>query len=263
MIKYKSILLIATLVLASTTVSSAGLSIVGAPLIAEMAPGESLSHDVTIDIPDETQAVEFNTSIMGFGQDAVGGPQLIPPDQYDNKISATNIIKVTPSSFRLEPGKSQVVTIEANMPADAEAGTRYALVNIIGHPLSSNGTVNIALAVNARVQLTVAGSDLIRTGDITEIDLRPDGNGTVVLKNTGNTEIMASAEAELVDDQGSVLAHVTSPAPPFGIVPTYSSTYLLPFNQSELSPGKYTINVTAKLEDGTVVASKEESIDIK
>lgn len=235
----------------------------GGPFIAEMSPGESLTHEVIIECPEEDQALDFEAIVMGFGMDTVGGPQLIPNDKYNETISAINIINVTPSRFRLEPGQSQVVTIEANMPDNIGDGTKYALVNIRGYPKENNGSINIALAINTRVQLTVAGSNLIRTANIARFELNPDGNATMLLTNTGNTDMKASAKAELRDAKGNILGNATCSAAPFGIIPSYSQEFLLSFNpESRLTPGTYNVEATAELEDGTIVASKEMEIEI-
>jgi len=262
MFKFKLVVLIIILALGST-IASASLRSSNAPFVENIAAGGTLSHDVKIDIPNETQAMDFETTIFGFGQDLNGGPVQIPANQDNSSFSAIKLINVTPSSFRIEPNQSQIVTIKATMPNNAEAGTKYALVNIRGLPKKGTGTVNVALAINSRVQLTVTGSDLIRTGNITSIVLNPDGSAIVTLKNTGNTDYKALAEGELKDSKGTILAN-TSSSLTNDIIPPYSRKFGLTFEpKGKLDPGKYTINATVKLGDGTVIASKEESLDIK
>jgi hypothetical protein len=263
MIRLESILIV--LIFIMSGIASSDIQFGDAPFIADIAPGESLSHNVTITTPNETEPINFEVMVGGYNQSIKGIPEFIPAIQYKGGFSAIDMIGATPTNFVVEPNLSAVVTIKADMPSNADAGTKYAIVLIRSIPNKGNETVSASFALNSRVQLTAKGSNLIRTGEITSIKLDPDGDATLTLKNTGNTDFKAFVEAEVLDENGRVKAHKsTSFEPVFGIMPTYSYEFAIPFDVGDkLTSGTYTINATVKLEDGTVIAAKKEAILIK
>lgn len=66
-----------------------------------------------------------------------------------------------PSTFHLEPGKSQAVEITLNLPLKVQPGKYFAYIE--GHPakVSDNGQTSVGIAAAAKLYFTVAPANLL------------------------------------------------------------------------------------------------------
>ena len=140
------------------------------------------------------------------------------------------------------------------------------MVKVLGMP-GKNMTIGIALAINGPVLLTISGSKVDLSGEITNLNTSdPFSNNqkniSLVLKNTGNIHYKALVQATLKDEKGEILANSTSPLSFSSLIPTHSTQFNLVLrSNTTLDSGNYSICATAMLEDGTILATKEASLD--
>lgn len=269
MMKIRAVCLIwilASILLAIGT-ASASLDVSGAIFEATVSPGQHINHTMIVNTEASDQPMDFVVEVMGFGRSLDGATAEIKSDQDTSPYSARPFLRVSPSSFHLEPAGIKEIVLEGVVPSDVGEGGRYALVNIRSLPMGK-GTVGVAVAVDVPVRLTIADTKLVKTGEITSLSLdkplsRKGQNISLIFNNTGNYHYIALAEAVLEDRKGNILANASTPLTFSSIIPRTSRLFkisLIP--RSELIPGSYDINSTVKLEDGTVLATKEIGFEI-
>ncbi len=259
-------LVAAVLICAAMTSPSEGkASFSGLKFMAEAVHGEHLSHNMTVAISsDELASSNFSVEAMDMYQSPSG--YLVGAENPDiAEYSAKNFLSISPKNFSLEPGESQDINIEADMPEGD--GCRYAIIFIHTVPHEGGG-VGISVGAYASVFLTIAGSELIKTGEIGNLSMEmplsfKQQNISMAFKNTGNYHYKIKVSATLKDYKGNILA---SAIPDTGgsIIPTAIREIdfsLTP--KSELAPGTYTIGVEVALQDGTMLATKEIKFEYK
>lgn len=251
----------------AATVVSTGLEASGAILEVEVAPGEHIRHKMIVCIDDTEPSMGILVEVVGFGQSLDGGNVELDPELDTGPYSARGFLSVSPASFHLEPGGSQRVLLEGEVPADVGAGGRYALVYIHSLP-TGGGPVGIALAIDVPVLLTISGTQLVKTGEIMSLNVSEPVSGeplsvSVVFKNTGNYHFKVFSEGVLKDEGGAVLAHASTTLTSSSIIPSCSRLFELSLSpSSELQPGTYYVRSTVSLEDGTILDGKEARFEI-
>lgn len=142
------------------------------------------------------------------------------------------------------------------------------MLHINSSPRFESGVGSIT-AINAPIILTIKGTKQNQTGNI--INLIASGslsaqrlNVTLNFLNTGNYHYKALAKIDLKDGSGNNLANASTPLEVGSIYPATTRQFKLSLKpESELKPGAYIINASVNLEDGTVLATKETSLEIK
>lgn len=266
---FKSILIIVSL---SIGLASA-IDILNSVIESDISPGGHFSQEITMKLGDKEAPMNFSVQIMGISKTPDGSNVELTSDQDNGPYTARPFLTVTPTSFDIASGASQKLLVEGDVPANIGSGGRYALVNIKSEPVSTkNGKANLSIitAFDIPIRLTLKGTNLVETGEISDLKVEEPISGkvqnvSVTLKNTGNYHYFAQAKADLKDKNGDILANSSTPlgttAP---IIPTTSRLFKLTLKPtSELKPGFYSVNSTVNLEDGTVLATKETSFEIK
>ena len=272
----------AMIILLALGLPSAGLSLSESTVKMEVNPGQHISKAITISSSSDEKADNYTIEAFGFGDSSIGSAIDLKADQDTSPYSARTFLNISPPNFYLEPGKSERVLIEADIPENVGEGGRYALVNIHSSPKPiKTAGASISMAFNIPVLFTISGTKITKTGEITSLDfnkpnLGPDKkeagaplsarqNITVVFKNTGNYHYKVRATAELKDESGNILANATSPASINSIIPTFSNQFMISLIPSvQLKPGAYIIkSAVSNADDGTEIASKEMKFDIK
>jgi len=263
----KSFLINALLVYLSLTIAQGGIGVMPTIIQHEVSPGEHISFETSISIDSTDKPENFTAEIMGMAMSLYGSRNAVPVDEDNYAISAQPFLKITPAEFHLEPGASQILLIEGDVPEDISSGTRYALAEVMTNITEARIT-GIVAAVEIPILLTVSGSDMIQTGEITDLQLdepisSKEQNVSLIFKNTGNTHFKALAKADLLDENGDVLASASSPVSSNSIIPEASYLFKLKImSEDELVPGSYLINATVTLEDESILASKEAKFKI-
>jgi hypothetical protein len=253
----------------STSPAASSLSVSGAIFEAEAAPGEQVSHNLTIGLSlDEPAALNLTADVLDWYQDLNSGNNAVKENPDISPYSAKNFLSVSPKNFRLSPNSSQVIKIVGKMPIGD--GGRYAIISVLTLPGGgrTDQGVGISIGMPALVLLTIKGSDLIRRGEIENLSLEDPAsarqqNISLIFKDTGNCHYVINTSAALKDGKGNTLA-IASPATKELIIPTARKQIKLSLTpQSELKPGTYTIGVNVTLKDGTILDSKEMKFEIK
>jgi hypothetical protein len=245
----------------------AGLGVSGAIIEKDVKPGETFVHDMTVCSDHSGPPMDIAVDVMGLNQSLEGDNMELDENEDIGPYSACAFMKVNPSKFHLEPGEIQSVIVEGKIPEDAKPGGRYAMINIHSLPVG-NGTVGIVVAIEVPVRLVISGPGLIKTGSIEELKLeRPisakQQDVSVTFKNKGNSHFKARADATLKDREGSIIAGASTPLSS-NIIPGASRLFRLAVAPGkDLEPGIYFMNSTVKLDNGTVLASKETQFQIQ
>jgi hypothetical protein len=256
-----------------TTAASAdsGLTINGAIVNDIVKPGNNYSYTTTIQSSADAPPMDILVDASGFGNDLNGAWLPVAPGNDNSPYSALNYIKdLNPTSFHLNSGGSQNVTWNVMIPANVGSGTRYAMLYI--HTSSmGEGTMGYVLAAEIPMMLTVNGSTILLTGEITNLAVVNMSSGnpieiSTILRNTGNSDYRARNEVRMTDENGSLVATAYTLLSGDAIIPTYSREFVgslvLTGQKNELPPGTYNIESKAMLLDGTVLATKMISITV-
>ena len=245
---------------------SSAISIDGAVFRADVAPGQHVTHVITLgksDIP-----LNFTVKVMGFGQTLEGDNAQLEDNLDVSPYTARPFLRVNVSNFQLDPGQSQKILLEGDIPANVGSGGRYALVVFRSIP-NSNKTIKVITGVDIPILLTIAGPEQINKGEITDLKVEEpvsaqQQNVSMTFKNTGNYHYRAQANASLMDKNGNILGNFSSPVSTGSIIPTTSRLFEIKVNPSSpLKPGTYNVKASVNFEDGAILATKETSFEIK
>jgi hypothetical protein len=242
-------------------------------LIEDTVPaGGHISHEIIVNTSAVDEPSNFSIEIMGIDMYPDGTMTGIKANKDNNPYSARPFLSISPVSFLLEPGKSQELLLEGDVPSDVGSGTRYAMVEILSKPISSNGSkpekMSPMAAINAIVIIQISGTDQILTGEISDLKIEKPistkvQNISLNFENTGNTHFKALVKADLLDEKGEVLASASIPLSRSSIFPGASRLFKFDIRpDEELKPGTYSLNATVNLGDESVLATKEVEFKI-
>jgi hypothetical protein len=237
-----------------------GIKVTGVVYVTDVTPGEHIEHQMTVDVGDTGEPVDIVAQLSGCGMALDGSRVPLPINEDTSPYSATGFLKITPERVSVVPGTNAMIVLDGTVPQDVGTGGRYALVNIATVPKSGE-QIGVSSAVEIPVFLTINGTDLIETGEITDINVTKSDDGGllvgVMFNNTGNHHYKANAMAILKDDKGNVVSDVSVPSEN-SILPTYKRFFTIPFGQkNDLSQGIYAIEVSVAEENGVVLDSKK------
>lgn len=249
-----------------------GIDVAGDLINERVAAGGHVSHELTITLPNSEKPSNFSVLVSGISMSPEGSPKTIEAEDDNYIYSARSFLTVSPTSFLLQPGESQKVLLEGDVPSDIGSGTRYAMLQIKSIPISGNessgGSTAIVGGINLPIIIEISGTDQIKSGEISELELKkPVSPGkqdlSIIFENTGNTHFKAMTKAVLMAENKSVLASASTPLSIASVFPGISRKLSLSITpDDELEPGKYSINATVCLADESVLASKEMEFEI-
>lgn len=246
-----------------------GLKASGIVIEDEAVPGQHLSNEITISTDKSENPMDFQVDVMDWVQGPNGENRAV--NESEQKVlSARSFLKVSPTNFHLEPGDSQKILVNGNVPNDVGSGGRYAIID--AHTISSgskNGgnSLGISYSLNTIVRITIAGSELIRTAEISKLNIdqpisNKQQNVTMVFNNTGNIHYEAQPEIILKDKDNNTIADDIAPVTN-NILPFASRIISLSLKPGQaLKAGIYSVNGIVRLTDGTILATKSAKLDI-
>lgn len=243
-----------------------GLGVSGVVFEADVSPGESISHEMTVSLREGEMPLDLVVEVEDWNQSIDGVNQPREEMAGQSTYSARSFLKAEPSKLHIDPGESKKIVVRGDVPLDVGAGGRYALIGIYSIPEKAGeqteNSVGVSVAVNALVRLTISGTELTRQGDIASMEMDDKcQNLSLVFKNEGNYHFKASARAFLKDSFGNILAKSSSPLSS-NMLPEASRLFQLTLvPEEELKQGSYFVNASVQSEDGTLLASKE--IEVK
>jgi hypothetical protein len=246
--------------------ASAGLGTSGSKLEKEVTSGEHITHLMQVKTDASDQSMDIQVEILGYGQSQDGAKRELNASQDISPYTARPFLSVSPSSFHLDPGKTQDVTLEGDIPKDVGSGSRYALVKIHSGAMGE-GTVGFILGIDVPILLTVSGSEILDSGEIENLSLEQPISAdkqtmSLSFKNTGNHHYLPKVDAVVKDKDGSIVSNVPVPSP-ISLLPTYSRLFKFDLNpNTPIKPGTYNLNATVSA-DGNVLATKEVSFEVK
>lgn len=243
---------------------AAGLRLDGAVLMKEVAPGEHINHEMNVQVEEGAEPVEVHAEIFGYGMTPGSSRCQLNPEEDISPYSARDFLTLASESASLEPGKPATLVLEGDIPEDVGSGGRYALVNIQTAPQGS-GSVGVITAILVPVLLTIGGTELVETGEITDLAVSEAGDvgfvASVLFDITGNHHYGASANAVLKDEKGNVLAEGSAPGET--MIPEFSWTFKIKLDaEADLESGTYTVEAKVVKSDGTVLDTEETTFEV-
>lgn len=99
------------------------------PLVDSLLnPGDKREGTLKLVNNSNTQ-LTFSASVKDFiVDDTLGTPKILPDGTFSNKYSAASWIAVTPDTFTLAPGKTQILNYYIQIPGDARPGGHYSAI---------------------------------------------------------------------------------------------------------------------------------------
>jgi hypothetical protein len=243
---------------------ASGITVSGVALVTDVSPGDRIMYNMTVDVGEVSEPVDVEAHVIAFTHDLECNRVRIP-DNETSPGTARDFLKVSPERATIEPGEKAVFTLEGIVPEDVGDGGRYALVGISTVP-SGNETVGFSSGVDVPVFLTIAGSEIIETGEMIGLNLSEGDDGGLVaemlFEHTGNHHYKASAEFVLKDDEGNIVDEVAYPSR-CSLLPSTKRGCAIPIgSEADLVPGSYTVEARVIKQDGTVLATKEATIEV-
>jgi hypothetical protein len=245
---------------------AAGMKVTGTRYAGSISAGSSAVHTMTISINPDDPPMDLIVDVLGFGQTPQQGSSGIPPEKDTSPYSARTFITVSPKTFHLQPGGSQVVQATIAVPRDVGDGGRYAVLTIRNAPIG-NGTTAIVTSISVPVLVTIAGSAPSQTGTITSLDVADIVPGqpiriTTGVKNTGNIHYAVKNTVTVTDSAGNPVVTGVSDASNRSVIPTFTINYEVNLDKA-LPAGKYTVSSQISLQDGTVLDTKTTTFEVQ
>lgn len=99
------------------------------PLVDSLLnPGDKREGTLKL-VNNSSTELTFSASVKDFiVDDTLGTPTILPDGVLSNKYSAASWIAVTPDTFTLAPGKTQILNYYIQIPGDARPGGHYAAI---------------------------------------------------------------------------------------------------------------------------------------
>jgi hypothetical protein len=260
-IKFVFTAFLAILIFVST---SAGLTVTGAAYIDTVSSGQEIAHEMTVSINKNDSPQDMSVDIFGFVMNEEGVNIELSPEDDIGPFTARPFLSVEPKNFTVEPGVPSKVLLTGTVPEDVGSGGRYALVTMKTKP-KDQGSIVVTSAIQVLVLLTIKDSEQVMTGNITELDVSTDDNVTAsfLFENTGNIHYKPFVGAVLKSEDGQVIKETPPKRITSIILPTNSRLCMVDVApKADLSPGKYTIEASVTLEDGTFLDSKKTEFEI-
>jgi len=246
---------------------AAAASISGGHFEAEVTPGQHVSHEVNVTIEKDSSPTNFTAQITEYYKPEEGFYDGLTPGRDTNPYSARPFLKVSPTNITVTADKPGTFLIEGNIPSDVGDGERYALIHIESSPKFNEG-IGSKIAFNKPIVLSIKGTKQIQSGQIIDIRVNQpispsEQNITLIYLNTGNCRTEVLAKAYLKDKSGNILASASTELSG-NIIPATTRQFELSLKpESNLKQGIFSMNASVNLEDGTILATKDISIDIK
>jgi len=244
---------------------ASGLTVSNIALVAAVSPGDQVVYNMTVDVGNVSGPVDVSAELTAFTHNLKGERVEIPHDEPAT-YSARDFLKVTPERATIEPGEKKVFTIEGAVPEDVGDGVRYALVEILTVP-DPNDTVGFSSEVEVPIVLTIKGSEIIETGEITELNVSKGDDGglevEIMFNNTGNNLYKTEANIVLKDGEGTVVDEAAISSGSASILPLGARLCNVQIaSDTYLQPGTYTVEVSVMKRGGMVLATKEATIEV-
>ena len=257
------------IILSLVIVPTAAVKVEGAKIMLDVKPNTNYIFPMAISTKTDDAVSDYAVEVYGFGQSTEGGsytPLTAAEDTGAN--SARTFTTMDSPVIHLEPGQRTAFNATIRVPANVGDGGRYAIIHV--HPASATTgqATGFATAIIVPVMLTVEGSNLIETGEITGVEVgeiveaKPITVSTT-LKNTGNHHYYSVInQVTITDSLGKTIASAKTDPFSRAVIPGQSVRFDAPVS-TPLSVGTYTVKSEMMLESGTVLDSSSTSVTVK
>ena len=243
------------------------IDVVGAKYMETVNAGDTVTHSITVATKATESPMDIIVEVLGFGQTEGKSYTSLSPAEDASPYSARKFITLDTGSFHLNPGESKKIMATIVIPNDVGEGGRYAMISIRNAP-SGDGSTAFVTAIVVPVMITIANTNILQTGTITDIKTGDIVTGQPLniitsLKNTGNIHYYKTRNTVTLSDSGGNVLGTASTAPSlYAIIPSYTVNYDLSLDKS-FSPGTYGVKSEISLEDGTLLDSKTSVLEVK
>lgn len=264
-----SLLILLMLIAGSTFVAPvAALKVSGARIALDITPGQTVTSPIGISIGADEAGGTYAVDVLGFGQLVADGSYTGLESTADtSSYSARPFITVDKPTVQLTAGGSVSVIATIAVPVDAKDGGRYAIILVHPAASASGAPAAFATAVAIPVLLTIRGGANTQNGEITAVDLSTVEPGkpfmvTSTQKNTGNYHYYGIvSNITVIDSKGTAAASVKTLPMTRAIIPGNSVK-----STAQVSPGLpegvYQITVKMETQDGNVLATKTQELNV-
>ncbi len=238
-----------------------GVKVSGAIFEDDVLPGQETGHEIVVSLEKDAFPLNINAEVYGYSMNENGSNIQIGPKEDTGPYSAREYLTVTPNEFEIQPGESKKFLVVADIPADAGSGGRYALVILKTlNPVEGNKNVRILTAIQVPVLLRISGSEIVKSGVISDLKASKSGDDAMVnlrFENTGNYHFKPMVNLALRTQEGETVGS-TSQQSGSALLPDGKWFFSVPIdNESELTPGTYTIEASVTDERGTILDQDE------
>ena len=249
-----------------SSLPATAIKVGGSVYSGTIASGSSVVHTMNVSTNPGDPPMDLMVDVLGLAQNPELSSFGISPEKDTNPYSARTFITVSPKTFHLEPGGSQVVTATITVPQNVGDGGRYAMLTIRNAPIGSGKTL-IVTAISVPVIVTITDTVKTMTGKIISVNVADVVPGqpikiTTALKNTGNFHYRIKNNVSVTDSAGKVVATGGTDVSSNPIVPTIMGEFVVNL-VTPLPVGTYTVTSIASRDDGTVLDTKTMPFEIK
>jgi hypothetical protein len=261
------IIVVSLLVFSKPILADSGTTINGSYLVSDVSPGQTLKHLMTVTNNNSTASSDIKVTVAGILQSPSGSYKALAADEDSYFQSAREFISLDKISFTLQPGTSQPIEANIDIPLNVKDGGYYSLISF-EIKSSAQQAVAYVTTINVPIFLTIKNTRLIHTGKIISVNSTRTESGkpviiSTLLQNTGNHHFKVKEQIAITDDTGRLLDTIFI-SPPGSVIPTMSkeiqATYI---PKSGLSSGNYQIQSKVALEDGTLLDEATGSFEVK
>jgi len=241
----------------ASPVFAGGLTVFSGKIDSQVNPGQEYHYSMKVQNTSDSP-MDIAVESKGYGTSSDSSFIVLEPNDDTSLNTARELLSVSPSTFRLEPGDSRDIDISAHIPPRMVDGGKYAIVYI--HTMQKAGMVATISAIAARVLLTIDGSTLSHSSKITAVNPKPDKplEAAVTISHTGNHHYKPHLHGKLVKGDKVFAVALTQDAWP--MIPGYSRQFNLSFISSEPIPAdEYEAVIEVHDENETLVAGYTKS----
>ncbi len=231
-----------------------------------IAPGSCYTQTFLVKIDDGDTPVDVTVGVKGWGQTAEGAITALAPEEDTYAYSGRSYFQPGSTTVHVTPGESTRVDFTITVPRETGAGGRYAIISFCTDS-DMTGQVKIESELLFPIKMTIQGSGLIHTGEITGIDTGDAVNGqpiviNTIFRNTGNHHFGVKNIVEIRDAAGSLLdtivVNASSPVPEQ--VKRLKAAFA---PQAGLPAGTYAVASRVIADDGRLLDEAEGIIELR
>jgi hypothetical protein len=250
-----------------TALPSGTLTVSPTIVSVSIAPGGSGSADLTV----RSGVVQtVSVQVAGLGQLGDGSFSYLSAAADTSAYSARSMVTVSPTTFQMNVGTEQTISLKVAVPQNAGNGTRYAALRISGTPGTGNQNVGIGVEIGIPILVSLADTQATTTGAVAGLSVASNNLGrytvTGSVTNTGNSHYGAppnqvNVNATVYDATNKVFAGGKEVFTGNSIVPSFSRDFSLDLGKP-LTAGHYRLEVSAVLQNGTVLGKTALAFDV-